>query len=129
MRGLVGLFGVVNVAIGALLLLAPSVMEPAMAFIEQGSRLYLAVGFRLVMGAVLVAAASRCRWPGVVMTLGVLVLASGLIGLLVGLEGTRLVLERGRTLSSPALVRMAALVPAAFGALLVLAARREEATG
>lgn len=125
---LVKFFGIVNVGIGAILLLAPAVIEPVLVFMQQGNRPYAGVVLRLAMGTVLVAAARQCQLPGAVRTLGILVLASGLVGLLVGADAMRSPMQWGQERWSPALTRVAAVVPAAFGAFLLFAARPEGPT-
>jgi hypothetical protein len=92
---------------------------------QQGNRPYAGVVVRLGMGTVLVAAAQRCRLPGAVRTLGILVLASGLVGLLLGADGMRSLMQWGQEWWSPGVARGAALVLAAFGAFLLYAARAQ----
>jgi hypothetical protein len=121
MLTLVRAFGVLLAGIGVLVLLRPVLVDRLIDFMQQGSRLHVAVVLRLVVGVVLLAAASRCRLSGLVVALGVVFLLSGAGGLLVGLDGMREMTEWLRGWP-PAAVRAWALLPAAVGLFLLYAA-------
>jgi len=120
MVALVKIFGVVLAFFGIIVLLRPSVLDSFLMFWQQGSRLQFAVLMRFVMGSVLVTAAPRCRLPGVILIVGVVLFVSGVAGLILGPERLRS-LARWYADRSPMVQRLWALVSTGVGSLVLYA--------
>ena len=121
MSVLVVLFGVLIVATGAAALIQPTFLRRWLERWAEGRRLYAAIALRLAAGGLFLAAAPDCRLPGVINVVGVILLASGVIGLLLGVERLR-TFARWWLARSDAVVRLWAVVTVGFGALVVYAA-------
>ncbi len=79
------LLGAIITGMGAVCLLKPDTLKRVVeVFWQRPDALYLAVGFRLVSGAILVAAAPRSHYPTVIGLLGVLFLLTAAFIPLVG---------------------------------------------
>jgi uncharacterized membrane protein YgdD (TMEM256/DUF423 family) len=118
MVALVKVFGVVLAFFGITVLVRPSVLDSFLIFWQQGNRLQFAVLMRFVMGSVLVTAAPRCRLPGVILIVGVVLFVSGVAGLVVGPERLRS-LARCYADRSPMVKRLWAVVSTALGVLVL----------
>jgi len=57
------LFGIVIVVLGLLGLAAPQTFLGATSFFQTGNRIFLAAAGRILIGIVVIAAASESRWP------------------------------------------------------------------
>ena len=115
---LVRLFGIVIVGMGVTFLLGPKLYRQYMAFWEQGRRLYVGGILSILIGVILLLAASGCRLVGFILTLGILCLVKGIILLTLGREKMKSMLRWWQ--ERPLLVlRLIALIAIAFGALLL----------
>jgi len=84
MRYVVVIIAVLLVAISALGVVAPDRLVAIVTGWPPDTRLYVAVGTRLVIGVVFLVGASKCRFPAVIYGLGILALAAALLLLLLG---------------------------------------------
>ena len=84
MRYLVAVIAVLLMAISALGVVAPERLVAIVTGWPPDTRLYVAVGTRLVVGLVFIAGASKCRFPAVIYGVGVLALAAALLLVLLG---------------------------------------------
>jgi hypothetical protein len=84
MRYVVVIIAVLLVAISALGVVAPDRLVAIVTGWPPDTRLYVAVGTRLVIGVAFIAGASKCRFPAVIYGLGILALAAALLLLLLG---------------------------------------------
>jgi len=116
----VRILGIVVIAMGIIFLLAPGILKQIITFMGQGKRLYAAGVLRLLIGGMLLYAASQCRLPEVIIVLGILVLASGIAIFVLG-EKTKSMINWFNKKSLLSL-RFAGLIPLAFGALLLYSA-------
>jgi len=118
---LVRLIGIVIVAVGITFLLSPKLYRRYMAFWEQGRRLYAGAILGILIGVVLLLAASGCRLVGVVLMLGILCLVEDIIIFALGREKMKSMLKwwQGRSLL---VLRLIALIIIAVGALLLYSA-------
>lgn len=73
------LFGLVIVSLGVLGLAAPETFLAALSFFQQGNRIYVAAAVRIVIGIVVIAAASESRWPRALRVAGGLLVFLGLV--------------------------------------------------
>ena len=113
----IGLIGLSLVALGFVLLINPGLMRRMIESAKQGQRLLLVSLFRVALGAFFVYAAPVTGQPAVIRIIGLIMIAAGLIGLLMGRDR----LARFATWwtgRSDAANRFWALVAMAFGALL-----------
>lgn len=127
-RWLVVGFGIFVVCIGAWVVVDPARLpEYATRFVSP-SGLWIAVGMRLAVGALLWATATASRTPAVLRVLGILFVLSGLALAFLGLERLQGIVDWGSNLD-PMALRGVGLVAALVGAFLVWSAspRRSEA--
>jgi hypothetical protein len=92
-----------------------------MRWMHTERALHVAVAGRILLGAFLIFASQACAWPMAVGTIGVLVLAAGLAGALIGMVRLRALMVWFIS-RSDGVFRVAAVFALAFGAFLVYAA-------
>lgn len=83
---LVRLISIVMLGAGIIFLLSPKMLKALINFLRLGKRLYVLGILRLLIGAILLLAASQCRLSVVVATLGILVLIKGIFIFIFGLK-------------------------------------------
>jgi hypothetical protein len=83
-RYMVAVIAALPMAISALGVIAPERLVAIVTDWPPDTRLYVAVGTRLVIGVVFVAGASKCRVPAVIYGVGILALAAALLLVLLG---------------------------------------------
>ena len=117
---LVRVLGVVIVGMGVAFLLKPKLYKQYVAFWQPGKRLYLGAILSLLIGVILLLAATQCRLVGFILALGILCLAKGVM-LMLRQEKMKSVLKwyQARSLL---VLRLIALIAIAFGALLLYSA-------
>lgn len=127
-RWLVVGFGVLVVCIGAWVLVDPQQLPAYATRFVDPTGLWIAVGMRLAVGALLWITAPASRTPAVLRVLGVLFVLSGLALAVLGLERLQGIVDWGSGLDDMAF-RGVALVAALVGAFLVwsVSPRRSEA--
>ena len=106
---------------GILYLLKPKALLQMIAFFGEGKSIYIAAILRLVIGVILLIAASQCRVVGVVITLGILALIGGITIFALGPEKMKPILDWWSKRSFIVL-RLLGLLVLAVGALLLYAA-------
>lgn len=90
---LVKLIGIIIAVMGVSLFLNPRTLKALIAFWGQGRRLYIAGILRILIGAMLLLAASQCRLRGAVIALGILFLIGGVLIFLLGLSRLKSILN------------------------------------
>ena len=115
---LVRLIGIVIIGAGIVFLLNPKMYKQYIAFWEKGKRLYSGGILSILVGVILLLAASQCRLVGVIVTLGIITLAKGIFIFVLGTERMKSMLKwwQERTLL---VLRFLAPIAIAIGALLV----------
>ncbi len=115
---LVKLFGIVIVAMGSIFTFNPQALKQVFSFWQQGNRVYLVGVLRILIGIVLLMAASQCRLIWVVVTLGLLVLIKGVLIFILGIEKIKSMLNwwGQRPLG---ILRLMGLIALSIGALLL----------
>ena len=78
MVGFVKFLGIFIVGFGVAYFINPGIMKPYMAFWKSKQKLYLGGGLALLIGIILLLAASQCRWGGFIVLFGILSLAKGI---------------------------------------------------
>jgi len=122
MTWIVALFGCIVAALGISGVVRPTALiDLVQAAWRTPAGLYGAVGLRVLLGVVLIAAAPDCRFPQAIRILGIVALVAAAGGLVAGFE--RLQRFAAWWTERPAgFVRAWSLVAVAFGAWLVYAA-------
>lgn len=118
---LVKLFGIVVVVFGVIFLLKPDVIRPYMDFWTKGKRIYTAAVLNLIIGIILLLAASQCRLAWLIALIGIWGIIKGVILFVLGPEKLKSRIEwwKGRPVG---ILRLAALLCLAIGALIIYAA-------
>ncbi|MBT9144988.1 hypothetical protein B9J77_02150 [candidate division NPL-UPA2 bacterium Unc8] len=116
----VRVFGIVAIAMGIIFLLNPMVLKQIMTFTGQGKRFYAIGALRLLIGGMLLYAASQSRLPVAIIILGILALASG-IAIFTFREKIESMLNWFNKKSLLSL-RFLGFIPLAIGALLLYSA-------
>ncbi len=93
MRLFVRAVAVLMALVGLWFLIQPGSAQGMVQWWSQGERLWLAVGFRLVVGGLLIYAASACVWSLFVRVLGIVTVIAAVALPLVGFDTIRTLLE------------------------------------
>jgi hypothetical protein len=108
---------------GVLFLIKPDAAKSVMRFFIQNNRVYIAAVVRTIIAIIFLIAARQCRIPWIVISLGVLLLISGIIGFAVKSSSQKAMLNWW--LSRPAItIRLLSIIPLIIGAILVYAVPR-----
>lgn len=118
---LVRLFGIVTVVFGLIYLVRPHALKPYLAFWTKGRRVYIGGVLSILIGIIMLLAASRCRLAWFVVLIGICALIKGI---------PLLAFKRGKLTSyinwwvtrSLTFLRLVALITIAIGALLIYSA-------
>jgi len=121
MRYIIALIAVLLMVISAFGVVAPERLAAVVVGGSPESRLYVGVGTRLVLGAVFLAGASRCRFPAVIYGVGILALAAALLLVLLGEPRLDALVHRWSELPALA-IRAWCLLAALLGGLVLFAA-------
>ncbi|MCK4325391.1 hypothetical protein KAW55_01395 [bacterium] len=118
---LVRLIGIVVIGMGIIFLINPKLYKQYIAFWEKGRRLYMGGILGILLGVILLLAASQCRLVGVIVALGIITLAKGILILALGPERMKSMLRwwQGRPLL---VLRLLTPIAIAVGALLLYSA-------
>ena len=84
MRYIVAAVAILVIVICAIGVLVPERLTAVVAGWSPDTRLYVAVGGRLVLGVIFILGASRCRIPAVIYGVGILALTAALLLVLLG---------------------------------------------
>jgi len=113
--------GILAIAVSVALILRPGIMLAAFQFFKKGIRVYLAAVVRLALSIVFFLGARECDRPWLIIAIGVLLLLSGLLIFVMGLDRVRRILEW--FLRQPIVfLRFVAASPLVFGLIIVYAA-------
>ncbi|MFC1666295.1 hypothetical protein ACFL0P_00295 [Candidatus Omnitrophota bacterium] len=121
MLAVVKFIGIFMTSMGIVYALSPETTKRFIAFWKQGKRLYIGAILNILFGVIFLLAASRCRVVGVVLTMGVLSLAKGVVILMFGLEKMKTRLNWWDKRSSLVL-RLVGLLTITIGTLLIYSA-------
>lgn len=110
--------GIVVTGLGIAFLLNHKMLKQCMYFCEQGKRLYYAGMLRIILGIILLAGSGYCRLTGVIATIGVLVLVSGILIFVLGLEKVKAMLRWWQA-KPHFILRIMALIATVIGVLLL----------
>jgi hypothetical protein len=115
---LVKLIGAYIFVIGVILLFSPQKIKGLIAVFAPGKRLYLVGVLRILIGAILLWAASQCKLTWLVAGVGILAMVMGLLYFVLGLERLKAMLSRWDK-RPVLLIRFIGLVIMIIGALLI----------
>jgi hypothetical protein len=118
---LVALFGVLIVLFSTFGVAAPERLATMMISWSADTRVFVAVGARLVMGVLFLLAAPRCRFPTVIRVLGALALAGAVVLALFGAARVDALVEWWSRLPT-IVIRIWCVLGALVGAFIVYAA-------
>jgi hypothetical protein len=113
--------GILTTAFGAIFLVNPAPIRRWMNFGQTDAPLYWAIGVRLALGAVFVAAAPRCQVPGVIQVFGWVMITAGILGIVLGRARLRAMIQWYRERSDIEL-RGWAVLTLLLGALILYSA-------
>ena len=115
------IIGIAIVVMGIVYLIKPAFMKWLVDFFKKGARIYLAGVLRLALAVVFLLSARECGRPIIIGVLGVLFLLGGFFIFILGPKSITPILDWW--LTKPVwIMRVLALVTAAFGALIIYAA-------
>lgn len=117
---LVKILGILVIAMAVLIIIRPQALKKLIGFFQEGKAIYLGAVSRLIIGVFLLLAASGCRYPSIVIALGIITLAMGILTFIIGIERCRAWLKAIGE-KSELIHRLIAIIPLAFGILLVYA--------
>jgi hypothetical protein len=118
---LVWLSGLLILVLGVLILIRPKKLEEMATFLGEGKKFYLVGILRILMGIVFFLASSQCRWPEVIIAMGLIILVKGILIFACGIGAVKAFLGWW-TSKPPFLIRLVGLIVVAFAALLFYAA-------
>ncbi len=81
MRWIVFIVSILIIAEGALFLFRPDILKSILKFFLAGSRIYAIAIVRIVLAVLFFIAARDCKMPKIIIAFGILMLVSGIIGL------------------------------------------------
>ncbi|MFH1552808.1 MAG: hypothetical protein ABID83_04135 [Candidatus Omnitrophota bacterium] len=114
---LVRLIGIVLTVAGVVFLLNPETMKRAIAFFAEGKRVYAAGCIRILVGIILLTAASQCRIAWIVFIIALLPLISGILVFALGLEKCKNMIKLWQE-KPVATLRAVSVIPVVIGLLL-----------
>jgi hypothetical protein len=118
MMMLARLLGFVVVVIGIVVAVKPGTFKVMINFWKKGKNFYIAGGMRLFFGIMFFVIAPGCMVPGVIYTLGILMIIGGITIFVIGREKVLKMLEWWEN-KPVSLIRILALVPMLIGALII----------
>ena len=118
---LVKLLAIVVMVFGVIYLLKPNIIKPYMAFWTIGKRIYMGAILSLVIGIILLLAASQCAVTWFIAAFGILGIIKGIVLFVLGPEKTISMLKWWEE-KPVAFLRLHALVAIIIGALLIYSA-------
>ena len=73
------LIAMLLIGMGCVLILRQKALKRIMTYMKTGNGFYVAGVIRLVFGAAIISAAAECARPGILMTIGVIFVATGIL--------------------------------------------------
>jgi uncharacterized protein YjeT (DUF2065 family) len=110
--------GLYVVVMGIIFLLGPNMLKKLVSSWVRGKRLYLIGVLRLVIGAIFLMTAARCRLPGMIKILGILIIIKGILVFVIGKERIKTIISWWQK-SSLSFIRIMGLIAIVFGWLII----------
>ena len=117
----VRLIGLFIMALGITVLVKPKQMRKLFVFFKQGKRIYIAGVIRIIIGIILLLAATQCKMGGFITVIGIVTLVAGILIFALGKDKCITFIEKVEGFSTNVL-RLLSLVPVIFGVLILIAA-------
>lgn len=89
MQWTIKIIGIVLVCIGAAFFLRPDLLKKSIGFVKKGYRINYAAILRIILAIVLFIGARECRKTAIIITIGVILLISGITVLVIGITRAR----------------------------------------
>ena len=121
MDTVIKIIGMVIIAVAVVFVIKPNVMKRLMEFFRRGKRIYLAGVVRFALAVVFLLGARECDITWVIVVFGLLFLISGLLVFMLGPVRLARLMDWYQK-QSLLLLRVAAVVPLAIGAIIIYAA-------
>ena len=118
---LVRFIGIFVICAGVVLLVSPESMRKMLTFWKQDKRIYVGVFLRILTGMIFILAAPQARFPRVIVSLGGVIVAMGILIFIIGLERAKGILSWWEK-KTGSFLRLAAILILAIGALIYLCA-------
>ncbi len=118
---LVKIFGVLVISVAIIVMFSPASLRKFLNWAIERKMVYFGGVARLIVGTFLLLAASQCKIPIVVVIIGILILASGILIFLMGLERINKFVDYMIKRTDMAL-RFIMIAPIIVGALLLISA-------
>ena len=113
--------GVIFILAGIVFLVKPEIVKKTIAFLSCGRRIYGVGVLRVFIGILFILSASRAHKEGIILTLGIIILLSGIGVFLLGSDRLKKILSWYA--DKPfILMRIAAVLLISFGVLTIYAA-------
>ncbi len=112
------LIGVISVGAGLIFLMNPETMKGVFSYALKRKRIYGIGAARIIVGLILLMAASQCRVIWVIVALGIFPLTGGIVIFILGIEKCKNMVKkwRGKPLKT---LRLASFIPIIFGLLII----------
>lgn len=120
MKQLVVLIGLLIIAIGVIVLAVPDALVQVGRQIVTPTGLNVAAVVRVVIGLVLILAASSSRMPTTLRIVGAVIFIAGIATPFFGVDRARVIFDWGSA-QSPSLIRLVGVLAVAAGSFLVYA--------
>ena len=117
MKTIAFVIGLLIVAVGAVGIVAPSLLLVVARHPVTAGELYLIAVVRIGVGSLLLAVAAASRWPKTLRVLGALTLVAGIVTPFLGVPRVQAMTD-WIALQGPGFLRLAAVVALAIGALV-----------
>ncbi|MDP8261771.1 MAG: hypothetical protein P9M13_00530 [Candidatus Ancaeobacter aquaticus] len=115
---LIKIISIVIICFGITFVISPKMLKKFVLNMKEGNKLYTIGVIRIFVGTILLLSASNCKWEGVIIVIGILLLIGGISIFAMGLERCRNVLDWYQERSEPFL-RLVACLPILVGILIL----------
>ena len=115
------IIGILMIAMGLIAIIKPTILKTLIEVLNVGKRIYFIGVLRIIIAILFLLGASGCKIPQIIIAIAILILLSGLLIFAIKLEKIKAILTWWQN-KSPIVVRLAALIALAFGAIIIYAA-------
>lgn len=117
----VRIIGLLIAAMGVLFAVKPQMIQQVFDFFCKDKRLYIAGVIRILLGVILLVAATECTVTWIILVLGIIFLIAGILVFALGIEKCKLTVSR--ILQKPLkIIRLITIIPIVIGILILIAA-------
>jgi len=87
------ILAIIMICVAIIFLAHPASLKKFLNYVLQGSNIFFAAVIRLVVGAFMLLTASKCDIPIIIVVIGIIALASGILVFLLGSEKSKKIIE------------------------------------